>query len=457
MPQPWTIRREVDLARDFVGVERIAALATTSAKAAHELRIAVKSSGKTVDMDGASVVLNLILPDGVSTTADGSIEAGACIVTLPPLCYQRGETRGVLLMQFGTQAAIPVYAFVLRCFEDLTDAFADPDHVIPSLAEILAQLDAAKAAAKAAQDGASAANSAADAARTAAGSATVAASDANTAAVAASKAAQAADAAAARLDGLTATATGLAEGSDPTVSVTTGEDGARVLAFGIPKGDKGDTGETGPQGPKGDTGDIGALTINGKKPDGSGAVTLTAEDLGAASAKEVSQLNDDLTAEQTARVEGLAEKLGKDETAADSAKLGGKTLAEIMLDIYPVGAVYISVNSTSPASLFGGTWEQLQDRFLLAAGSTYSAGSTGGEETHKLTVAETASHIHDGLVWASSIPISGNAGTGAHNLSLNWNTGSSSNQGYSTTSAGGDQPHNNMPPYLAVYMWKRVS
>lgn len=281
MPQPWTIRREVDLARDFVGVERIAALATTSAKAAHELRIAVKSSGKTVDMDGASVVLNLILPDGVSTTADGSIEAGACIVTLPPLCYRRGETRGVLLMQFGTQAAIPVYAFVLRCFEDLTDAFADPDHVIPSLAEILAQLDAAKAAAKAAQDGASAANSAADAASTAAGSATVAASDANTAAVAASKAAQEADAAAARLDGLTATATGLAEGSDPTVSVTTGEDGTRVLAFGIPKGDKGDTGETGPQGPKGDTGDIGALTINGKKPDGSGAVTLTAEDVGA--------------------------------------------------------------------------------------------------------------------------------------------------------------------------------
>lgn len=281
MPQPWTIRREVDLARDFVGVERIAALATTSAKAAHELRIAVKSSGKTVDMDGASVVLNLILPDGVSTTADGSIEAGACIAMLPPLCYQRGETRGVLLMQFGTQAAIPVYAFVLRCFEDLTDAFADPDHVIPSLAEILAQLDAAKAAAKAAQDGASAANSAADAASTAAGSATAAASDANTAAVAASEAAQAADAAAARLDGLTATATGLAEGSDPTVSVTTGEDGARVLAFGIPKGDKGDTGETGPQGPKGDTGDIGALTINGKKPDGSGAVTLTAEDVGA--------------------------------------------------------------------------------------------------------------------------------------------------------------------------------
>lgn len=77
-----------------------------------------------------------------------------------------------------------------------------------------------------------------------------------------------------------------------------------------PKGEKGDTGEAGPQGPKGDTGDIGALKINGKTPDGSGAVTLTPGDLGAASAGSVNQLKDD--------------KLDKTATAADSAKLGGK-------------------------------------------------------------------------------------------------------------------------------------
>ena len=62
-----------------------------------------------------------------------------------------------------------------------------------------------------------------------------------------------------------------------------------------PKGEKGDTGEAGPQGPKGDTGDIGALTINGKSPDGSGAVTLTAADVGAATAEEVSQLKADVS------------------------------------------------------------------------------------------------------------------------------------------------------------------
>lgn len=82
----------------------------------------------------------------------------------------------------------------------------------------------------------------------------------------------------------------------------------------------------------------------------------------------------------------------KTDTAPDSSKLGGKTLAEIMLALYPVGAVYISVNSTSPASLFGGTWESIGGRFLLGADSTYTAGSTGGEATHKLTVNEIPSH-----------------------------------------------------------------
>ena len=50
--------------------------------------------------------------------------------------------------------------------------------------------------------------------------------------------------------------------------------------------------------------------------------------------------------------------------------------------IYPIGSIYMSVNNVSPASFLGGTWEAIQDRFLLAAGSSYSAGSTGGEATH---------------------------------------------------------------------------
>lgn len=57
------------------------------------------------------------------------------------------------------------------------------------------------------------------------------------------------------------------------------------------------------------------------------------------------------------------------------------------IDSWPVGSIYMSVNSTSPATLFGGTWQRIQDRFLIAAGSTYKAGGTGGEATHTLTAA----------------------------------------------------------------------
>ena len=142
---------------------------------------------------------------------------------------------------------------------------------------------------------------------------------------------------------------------------------------------------------------------------------------------------------------GRLEKAGK----INADKLGGRTLAEIMLEIYPVGAVYISVNSTSPASLFGGTWEQLKDRFLLGAGSTYTAGSTGGEAAHTLTESEMPMHRHASGV-SQSESVDATPGTAQARTQF------SRSYGY-TDYVGGDQAHNNMPPYLAVYMWRRVS
>ena len=76
--------------------------------------------------------------------------------------------------------------------------------------------------------------------------------------------------------------------------------------------------------------------------------------------------------------------------------------------IYPIGSIYLSVNSTSPQQLFGGEWEQIKDKFLLSAGDTYSGGSEGGEAAHTLTVEEMPSHNHtiymsgrasEGLFW----------------------------------------------------------
>lgn len=143
-------------------------------------------------------------------------------------------------------------------------------------------------------------------------------------------------------------------------------------------------------------------------------------------------------------------------TAADSSKLGGKSLAEIMLTIYPVGAVYISTVGTSPATLFGGTWAQIQNVFLLAAGSGYAAGSTGGEATHTLTVAEMPSHNHTSTAYYE--------GTGAQQATAakmiyrdNGTTSYISSGTSFVDRTGSGQAHNNMPPYEAVYMWKRTA
>ena len=166
---------------------------------------------------------------------------------------------------------------------------------------------------------------------------------------------------------------------------------------------------------------------------------------------------------------------------------------DLLNKVYPVGAVYISVSNTSPATLFGGTWEAINDRFLLAAGSTYVAGSTGGEASHTLTESEMPSHTHmqnahthgfnnaqfDMPRYGNNIDPIKNDGLQNINLSLVDHTGDNhnfysiggDNRNYqrmkfeqsinsstaTNQSAGGGQAHNNMPPYLVVYMWKRTA
>lgn len=159
----------------------------------------------------------------------------------------------------------------------------------------------------------------------------------------------------------------------------------------------------------------------------------------------------------------------------NAAYITGAAPANILESVYPVGAVYISTVATNPKTLFGfGTWEQIQDRFLLAAGSTYAAGATGGEATHTLTVNEMPSHNHgsktltgtfgpvlfdDGLTisadgitslsWARDRSWSGEAGSASKRVTINATHTHDSN--------GGGAAHNNMPPYLAVHVWKRTA
>lgn len=114
---------------------------------------------------------------------------------------------------------------------------------------------------------------------------------------------------------------------------------------------------------------------------------------------------------------------------------------------HPVGSIYLSVSDTNPSTLFGGTWERIEDTFLLAAGSSYAAGETGGEATHTLTVNEMPSHSHNIKTIEKKVASGSNYsriasdGTGVDSVIV---------------ATGGSKAHNNMPPYLAVYVWKRI-
>lgn len=132
-----------------------------------------------------------------------------------------------------------------------------------------------------------------------------------------------------------------------------------------------------------------------------------------------------------------------------------------MDDAHPVGSLYLSYNSTSPAQLFGGQWVQIYDRFLLAVGYNYVGGATGGSATVTLTSSQIPGHSHaagetnvkyltidnSGSPW--KIPITSGSVSGDSYDGAGFTT--------STGVAGGNQSHSNMPPYLAVYMWRRKS
>lgn len=160
---------------------------------------------------------------------------------------------------------------------------------------------------------------------------------------------------------------------------------------------------------------------------------------------------------QTVSATDLGRKPPKVAVIDESGWIYSRALSALILEaVYPVGSIYISVNSTSPQTLFGGTWEAIQGKFLLGQSSAHTAGSTGGEETHTLTMGEMPKHTHP--------MYSGNAGgdsewtpdEGVYLVDSVTQTKTTWWARLGMSYAGGGNAHNNMPPYLAVYMWKRT-
>lgn len=134
--------------------------------------------------------------------------------------------------------------------------------------------------------------------------------------------------------------------------------------------------------------------------------------------------------------------------------------------IYPVGSYYWSSANTNPSELFGGEWERIKDRFILAAGDSYTAGDIGGEAAHTLTVDEMPSHSHgleystDGKTWNSTIDnVIGRDGniTAENYLSVSNSVEMFDRWKTRIAESGNSIPHNNMPPYEVAYCWKRIA
>ena len=136
--------------------------------------------------------------------------------------------------------------------------------------------------------------------------------------------------------------------------------------------------------------------------------------------------------------------------------------------VYPIGSIYQSTKSVSPASIVGGTWNAVQDKFLLGCGEEFIANSEGGEIEHTLTTAEMPSHTHPAgssnqnpyfysFSHAHSTEEADGGWSGSTYKYPRVTASGTISETTSIRAAGGGQSHNNIPPYYAIYIWERVS
>lgn len=130
------------------------------------------------------------------------------------------------------------------------------------------------------------------------------------------------------------------------------------------------------------------------------------------------------------------------------------TISEQFNKFFPIGSLYYTGDDgfdPNTAEGWQGTWSKIEGRFILGSSEDYTVNSTGGEATHTLTVDELAPHSHTQNV---------TTGSGGPALRSDYNADDHGNvysQGITTDSAGGGQPHNNMPPYEVKHIWKRTA
>jgi hypothetical protein len=154
------------------------------------------------------------------------------------------------------------------------------------------------------------------------------------------------------------------------------------------------------------------------------------------------------------------------DATADSLTIGGLTTS--LQVIYPIGCIYTTTVATNPATVFGfGTWVAFgAGRVLVGVGTSdavYAAAATGGESTHALSTVELAAHKHqigmrdDGSTVGGNIQVASTGNTMAFDSAGTAGTATGGGADSLSYSAGSGTAHNNLQPYIVVFMWTRTA
>lgn len=492
---------------------------TTGDKKAHRVDVSLYRGDESFTPPSGTVVSSYFIrySDNKTVPLGGSVSGNVASVTLEQACYSKpGQFALIIKIASSTEISTVFYGEG-SIFTNTTDTVIDPGDVIPSLEDLLAQIAAMEAATSAANTATSKANTATTKANNAASAANTAAAKIDGMTVAAAAASKA-GATISEKNGVKHIDFKLPKGDtgavpDITFNAVTGAPGTDVQVYQSGTAESPVVTLTIPRGTPGE----GAVdSVCGVYPEPDGNVPLTAEKVGAlpiaggsatgpVSAQKLTSwtniliksgnwekmLFQDGTGAQTGKISSYTNGDGNGSMsfavnipgtdnlrtyrlpeAKPSESASTKYIltagSEYTLNaVYPVGAIYLSTASTSPASLFGGTWERLKDRFLLAAGDTYSAGSTGGEASHTLTenelpnVTGQANLQFAGGTAGIIASASGALSVGGSEIGVATTTAQEGTTNvryrYLNMNIGGGAAHNNMPPYLAVYIWKRTA
>ena len=296
------------------------------------------------------------------------------------------------------------------------------------------------------------------------------------------------------IENLSVTATTRSAGSSATASYSN-----NVLTLGIPRGNTGATGNGISNIQKtGTSGYVDTYTItttNGSTYDftvtnGNGSITvdtaLSTTSTNAVQNKAIATaLNAKAAAADVYTKTEADNLLSAKAAAADvytktetNGLLANKLSAADLLDlVYPVGSIYMSVSDVSPATIIGGTWVSFAAGRVLVGVDPEdedfdNVQETGGEKTVTLTADEIPAHTHGNESitgqW-SSMARSNDYANGVFSAGYNASFAAVSsgnawgwknyamNASHEHDSVGGDQPHNNMPPYITCYMWRRTA